>query len=193
MRTSSTRATALALASLLAAPPALAASGYFLEIEGVKGESTARAAAGPVQVESFSWGATQGKSSVAGVGGAGKVNVQDLSVSKHVQARDAGSGMATGKRQPAPAAAAEAQATVPAASVPAPQEGLSFVVNAHDNPNARALLAACASGQPIPRAFLTGDGQRYELKDVVVVSCNSLGTGSEHKIVTRTGHVTLMK
>lgn len=193
MRKSSARATAVALASLLAVPPALAASGYFLKIDGVKGESAARAADGQVQLESFSWGATQGKSSVAGGSGGGKVNVQDLSVSKRVDARETGSGMATGKRQHAPAAAADATATASAAPAPAHGEGLSFVVNAHDDPNTRALLAACASGQHIPRAVLTGGGQRYELKDVVVTSCDVVGAGGERKIVTRTGHVTLMK
>ena len=175
----------LACASLLAAPAAVAAD-YFLKIEGIKGESSARAADGQIELQSFSWGASQqGRSSSSGSGGgAGKASMQDLSVTRAAPTRDAGSGLASGKRQHAPAVA-------PAPS-PAVSGDLSFEVNAHDNPNARALMAACASGAPIPRAVLTAEGQRYELHDVVVTSCDAVG-GEQRKIVTRTGHVTLMK
>ncbi len=182
MRKSVAKPAVLALASLLATPAAIAASDYILEIRGIDGESAARAATGGIQVESFSWGASQAKAVGSG-GGAGKASMQDLSVAKTVTPRDAASGLPTGKRQHAPVAAPS----------PAQNEGPSFVVNAHDNPNARALLDACASGKHIAQAILTAGGQRYELRDLVVTSCEPVGSGSQRKIVTRTGHVTLMK
>lgn len=182
MRQSAPKQAALAIASLLAAPAALAASDYFLEIRGIDGEANARAASSRVEVQSFSWGASQSKVTGSGAG-AGKASMQDLSATRAVTPREPASGMASGKRQHAPA--------TPAA--PPAEAGPSFVVNAHDNPNTRALLAACASGRPIPVAVVTAEGQRYEVRELTVVSCDAVGAGGERKIVTRTGHVTLMK
>lgn len=51
----------------------------FLELEGIKGESQDKAHKGKIEIESFSWGATQtGTHSGGGGGGAGKVNMQDF-------------------------------------------------------------------------------------------------------------------
>ena len=53
------------------------ASDYLLEIEGVKGESQDEKHPGSIEVESFSWGATNPGSVAAGTAGA-KVSFQDL-------------------------------------------------------------------------------------------------------------------
>ena len=68
---------------LMAASPAFAASDYLLQLDPVKGESMETAAPQNIEVESFSWGASNPSSAATGSGaGAGKVNVQDLSVMK---------------------------------------------------------------------------------------------------------------
>jgi type VI secretion system secreted protein Hcp len=55
----------------------------FLKLDGIKGESLDHKHKDEIHVESFSWGMTQsGAHGVGGGGGAGKVNVHDLSVSK---------------------------------------------------------------------------------------------------------------
>jgi len=57
----------------------MAAVDYFLKIDGVDGESADHKHKGEIDIESFSWGASQGGShSSGGGGGAGKVVMQDL-------------------------------------------------------------------------------------------------------------------
>lgn len=57
----------------------------FLKIEGIKGESMDSKHKDEIQIESFSWGLTQTGTFGTGMGGgAGKVSVHDISVSKHV-------------------------------------------------------------------------------------------------------------
>ncbi len=52
---------------------------YFLEIEGIKGESSDRKHKGEIEIQSFSWGVSQtGAFSSGSGGGAGKVSVQDF-------------------------------------------------------------------------------------------------------------------
>jgi type VI secretion system secreted protein Hcp len=54
-------------------------SDYLLEIEGIKGESADDKHKGAIEVQSFSWGASNaGGHSTGGGGGAGKVSFQDL-------------------------------------------------------------------------------------------------------------------
>jgi type VI secretion system secreted protein Hcp len=58
---------------------------YFLNIDGIKGESPDKTFKDHIQLESWSWGETQsGSSSVGGGGGAGKVSMQDFSFSMAV-------------------------------------------------------------------------------------------------------------
>jgi len=53
---------------------------YFLKIDGIKGESQDAKHKDEIDVESWSWGATQqGTHAGGGGGGAGKVNMQDFS------------------------------------------------------------------------------------------------------------------
>jgi hypothetical protein len=72
----------LAMLPLIAAQPAHAASDYLLEIEGVAGE-----AAGAIEVNSWSWGASNPTSVGSGGMSAGRV----------VSPRDAASGQSTGR------------------------------------------------------------------------------------------------
>jgi type VI secretion system secreted protein Hcp len=52
---------------------------YFLKIEGVDGESTDGKHAGEIDIESWSWGASNvGSAATGGGGGAGKVSMQDF-------------------------------------------------------------------------------------------------------------------
>ena len=55
------------------------ASDYVLKIDGIKGESTDSKHKDEIEIESFSWGATQpGSFASGGGGGAGKVSFQDI-------------------------------------------------------------------------------------------------------------------
>ena len=72
------------------APVALAASvDYFLKIEGVDGESSDDRNKGSIEIQSWSWGATNPGISMSGAsggggGGAGKVSIQDFHFKKSV-------------------------------------------------------------------------------------------------------------
>lgn len=57
----------------------------FLKINGIDGESKDAGHTGQIDILAWSWGLSQsGSFHVGGGGGAGKVNVQDLSVTKYV-------------------------------------------------------------------------------------------------------------
>ena len=64
------------------------ANDYFLKIDGIDGESQDATHKGHIQVESFSWAASQtGTHAQGGGGGAGKVKMQDFHfVMKHCKA-----------------------------------------------------------------------------------------------------------
>jgi type VI secretion system secreted protein Hcp len=57
----------------------MAAVDYFLKIDGIDGESQDAKHKNEIDLESFSWGATQGGTmAFGGGGGAGKVQMQDF-------------------------------------------------------------------------------------------------------------------
>ena len=57
----------------------MAAVDYFLKIDGIQGESQDKTHKNEIQIESFSWGATQSGTATHGGGmGAGKVQMQDF-------------------------------------------------------------------------------------------------------------------
>ena len=175
---------------LMAASPAFAASDYLLQLDPVKGESMETAAPQNIEVESFSWGASNPSSAATGSGaGAGKVNVQDLSVTKAAP-RDAMSGMATGKRA-APVAVADGQA---GAAVAAPKVGdvATFTVAIRESPSKSSTGRAgdCVKGTHFPHAVIVAKGQRYEFSDVVLTSCTVDGALMKKEFK---GHVTLLK
>jgi type VI secretion system secreted protein Hcp len=59
---------------------------YFMELEGIKGESKDSKMAGKMQLESWSWGETNSGThgSAGGGAGAGKVSIQDFHFAKKV-------------------------------------------------------------------------------------------------------------
>lgn len=72
------------MADLLALQTADAASvDYFLKIDGVEGESTAKGHEGEIEVLSWSWGVSNSAShSTGGGAGSGKATFQDISITK---------------------------------------------------------------------------------------------------------------
>jgi type VI secretion system secreted protein Hcp len=57
----------------------------FLKLDGVKGESSDDKHKGEIDVLSWSWGLSQsGTTHMGGGGGSGKVNVQDISITKYI-------------------------------------------------------------------------------------------------------------
>lgn len=180
---------AFAAALILAAGPALAASDYLLELDGVPGEGAAKGGKQTIEVASWSWGATNAGASASGGGATGKVSVQDLSVTAApaktpLVAREAGSGMATGRRA-APAADLDGDGRPDVAAV----RDVTVTL-----PEA-AAKSMCANGTHFPKASLTARGERVELENVVVTSCttkagvSTVGLRGHQK----TGHVTLLK
>ncbi|MCU0504665.1 MAG: type VI secretion system tube protein Hcp [Chloroflexi bacterium] len=62
------------------------ASDYFLEIDGIEGESTDEAHRGAIEVQSWSWGASTPSSVGSGGLRAGKVSIQDFHFTHRVDA-----------------------------------------------------------------------------------------------------------
>jgi type VI secretion system secreted protein Hcp len=61
----------------------MARSDYFLKIDGITGESQDEKYSGHIEIETFSWGATNTGSAAHGTGqGSGKVHLQDLHITK---------------------------------------------------------------------------------------------------------------
>jgi type VI secretion system secreted protein Hcp len=67
-------------AGSLAANEAYAAVDMFLKIDGIEGESTDEAHMGEIEILSYKWGETSGKPHAGGGGGAGKVSLQDMTI-----------------------------------------------------------------------------------------------------------------
>ena len=62
----------------------------FLELDGVKGESSDKTHKGKIDILAWSWGVSNsGTFHQGGGGGAGKANFQDLSVTKYIDAASA--------------------------------------------------------------------------------------------------------
>ena len=172
---------------LVVTAPALAASDYLLQLDTVKGEATAGTQS--IEVESFSWGASNaGAAAASSGGGKGKVSVQDISMTKAAAPRDASSGMASGKRA-APEAAADGQTAVAAPKV---GDVATFTVLIRESPtkSSTGKSGGCTKGTHFPHAVIVARGQRYEFTDVVETSC-TVAAGKTRKEYT--GHVTLMK
>ena len=64
----------------LATNEAYAAVDMFLKIDGIEGESTDAAHMGEIEILSYKWGETSGKPHAGGGGGAGKVSLQDMTI-----------------------------------------------------------------------------------------------------------------
>ena len=67
------------------APQSFAADDTFLKIDDVKGESVFKGHRNEIDVLAWSWGGSQsGSTHIGSGGGAGKINIQDLSITKWV-------------------------------------------------------------------------------------------------------------
>ncbi len=167
---------------LLAATASLAASDYYLKIEGVEGEATRS----PQTIELQSWSFGASNSAV-------------------VSPRDAASGMPTGKRQHNPVTITKPlepstpllresptrpTATAPGTAAVAEVQTVIFSVPEPANASTAPLAKMCASGKHIKNAVLSSPSGRYQLQDAVITSCAV--TGNERRYEFR-GHVTLMK
>lgn len=199
-------AVAATLAGLvLGATPALAASDYLLQLDGVKGEAATQGQPTTIEISSWSWGASN-PSSVGGAGsGTGKVSMQDLSVTTAATdtaavaaPRDAASGQASGKRTHKPVAAGDLDGDGSADAAAAPRAGdvAELTLRLRESPSLPSkgqTSRACAQGQHIDHVVLSGNGQRVELQDAVVTSCTVAGGETVMKVKGKTGHVTLLK
>lgn len=186
----------LACTALVAAlsSTAFAAADVYLKIDGVEGGSATASRGAPVEISSFSFGASNAgaaqRSSGVGTGmGTGKVSMSDLSVTRVVSPRDPQSGMPTGQRMRKPTAAAPA-ADGGASSSGADVQTVTVVLPAAESDTSRSLDRACAAGTHIKNAELRSSAQQLSLSDVVVSSCAA--SSSERRYEFR-GHVTLMK
>ena len=176
--------TVVVSAVLLAATASLAASDYYLKIEGVEGESASRSQAETIELQSWSFGASN---------------------PALVSPRDAASGMPTGKRQHNPVTISKpvepstpllrespTRATTAAADTGATAEvrTVTFTVPEPGNGSTASLARMCASGKHIKSAVLSSPNGRYQVQDAVITSCAV--SGNERRYEFR-GHVTLMK
>jgi Type VI secretion system effector, Hcp len=179
MRAGRGLAAAIAATLGLAAGSTWAASDYYLKIDGVQGES---ATGESIEVQSFSWGASNPSTVGAGSASAGRVAAP----------RDPPSGQSTGQRQRAPFASTGAAS--PAAAEPQVGQMASFSVAFRESPTrastGSSLARACATGTHIASAAMSVRGVSYTLSDVVVSSCTADG---ELRRAELKGHVTLIK
>jgi type VI protein secretion system component Hcp len=181
------------LGAALSASAFAASSDYYLKIKGVDGESTKAAASSDkpriavLEVQSWSWGASQtsGTHAGGGGGGAGKVSMNDISVASAPQAgkplkqesltiKQSGAaaggvsvaaGDVTGDgRADGAAVPAVTPATFDPRANPAPQGSVRVKV--------KLPWLACRVGARFPELELGGRGARtYRLIDAVVTSC----------------------
>jgi hypothetical protein len=188
---------AVASALVMSATAALGASDYLLEIEGVTGEAGASDASTKIEISSFSWG-TSNPTSVGSSGmSAGKVSMQDMSVSAAAApsataqaVRESPTKQSTGKTV-APAAAAGAPA---GASPPKVGDMATVTVMLRESPTKASTgktSRSCMQGEHISQVVLVAQGKRYEMHDVVVTACGPSADGMRQKELT--GHVTLIK
>jgi type VI protein secretion system component Hcp len=183
---------------MLGATPALAASDYLLQLDGVQGDAATKGHPAPIEISSWSWGASN-PTSVGSTGmSAGKVNVRDMSVMSAsaattgvAAARDTTSGQASGKRSAQPVASVDAAAAPPPAGTVS-----ELTLRLRESPSRPSLgqsASACTAGQHIDKVTVSSNGQSYELQDATVISCDVSGGETVMKVRGKTGHVTLMK
>lgn len=134
---------------------------------------------GTIQVDSFSWGVHKagagatGTSRVASSAGAGKVNVQDLSVTRAAT--------------PAPVAAtSDGTAPPPVGST----TEVSFGVDPAASPAAAGLVADCAKGKHFDEVVIVVNGQKRVAQDATF-TCSPPSAAARQREFR--GHVTLMK
>lgn len=195
MSSNSVRVSRAVVAIALATPvsaPALAAADYYLKLEGVKGEATDRSAhEGEIEVQSFSWGASQPSHAGGGSGGmgAGKVSMQDLSVMRGPRQTTSmdGVSVATGDVD------GDGVSDTAAHTVKSPRDSASGQASGKRTHNPvkiekplekgsimlKMALPGCAVGTQYPSAEVTTPHARYMLQDMMITSCPASGFGGE--------------
>lgn len=144
-------AAALTLAS---AGPALAASDYLLELDGVKGESKAS-----IDIQSWSWGATN-TSSVGSSGASGKLRESPTLLRTYRGGVRVAAGDVDG----------DGRADLAEISKFDTVSGFTFTVDA----SPPVVSALCATGKHIPKAVFNARGESFGLTDATVSKCVSL-------------------
>lgn len=157
-------------AAMAFAPAAMAATDYFLKIEGVEGESVTE-----VEVLSWSWGVSNA-GSMSGSSGSGAV----------ASPRDAASGLATGRRQHHPPVTASqntqslrGRATVSDLSITRNADMSSL--NSVDEiqgfsltfANTSPVLAKVCNGKHFTTVHLRGRSETFVLENAAVTGCAS--------------------
>lgn len=193
------------VAAMACASPALAASDYFLVIEGVDGEATTA-----VEVQSWSWGATNSGASVQADGStastAGPTGIKlresptrrsdvKVTASQNTQSlRESPSS--TGVTKLTASQNSQSLREVNFGSLAKLDEVTGFTLVLAPGDTARKM---CASGKHIANAHLVKmDGTVYDLSDLVIGSCDASGEAVAVKIASGRGkefkgHVTLLK
>lgn len=194
------------------ASPALAASDYFLVIDGVDGEPSIVA-----EVQSWSWGASnQGATSVANLGSSGQDGVAretpssrpTVTASQNTQSlRESPTRQVTKLTASQNSQSLRTSATAPdldgdgradLTSLERLDEVSGFTLTlAADSSSARQL---CAGGKHIAKAHLVGRQGVVDFEDLAIGACTEAGAGAggvAMKVTGKTkefkGHVTLLK
>lgn len=175
---------AFALPALALSSPALAAADYYVEIDGVEGE-----AASSIEIESWSWGA----SNPAPAGQSANLNLSKSNINKVAPPGEPlpenGSLRVITPAKPSSAQAKASNLNSsrsnvyrqgPVAADPPPQPVETSNLNLSKSNINRQKPSAdtvriCAVGKHFPRATLTGQSLRWELKEVIVTSCAADG------------------
>lgn len=188
-------------AAIVTAAPVLAASDYFLVIDGVDGESSS-----VVEVQSWSWGASN--SAVApNLGSSGQDGVARekpwATASQNTQSLRESPSKPSTKRAESGDCDDAGRCTVgdldgyaDLAALSKTPEVSGFTLTLAPGPAARS---ACAAGKHIAKAHLVARATVYDLENILVSSCAGGGSGGALKLQVTgqmkeyRGHVTLMK
>ncbi len=173
------------LALLAAALPSMAsAAPAYLKLGDIKGETSAS-----IEVESWSWGASKTAAAAPNQNSSRSNhtrvadNTASTSSTEPVTSREAGSGLATGKRQHEPIHFGS----------PLPQNGSVTVLTARETGSGMATgkrAPACTQGTHIPTVKLEAKGLAVVLTDVTVDECGdgsmTLGYKTAEDLAVRT-------
>ena len=164
-----------AVAMTLATGAAVAASDYLLTIDSPKGGDAATGGQGSIEIQSYSWGASNPTSVGSSGMSAGRAKAPDQAQTPVKAPRDISTGQSSGRQA-------------------APQVGdtRTLMLAVRESPTlvSSPVMSACASGKHLGSVTLTGRGGAIELEDVMVTSC---AAGAGMRKFELTGHVTLIK